>query len=413
MKKIFFAVFFLSLLRPSHSQSRRFSADDLPKIVRITDPQISADGKTVAVVVGRANMSEDRWDSEIEVVDIATGESRVMTHEQGVSSPRWSPGGDRLAYLAQDVHQKSQIFVLHSTGGNSTQVTHSRTSVSLLAWKPDGSALAFAAADEEPERKGDSRFEDAFEVGNNNYLERSRALPVHIWLMPATGGDARKLTSGEWSLPRLLAPTTSSSQISFTPDGRQIVFVKAITPISGDSDSSRVQLLDLTSGAIRALKPGKAEQVNPVPSPDGSRFAYLSPKNGKIRNVMEVFVAQVAEGAVKDATADLDRNVESAAWMPDGRSLLVAANDDTQVSYWVQPIDGKAKKIQIGKLTPSTTAVTVAKDGGIAFTATSKSDPAELFYIAHIGDTPKQLTHLQTVTDGMELGRIETRPLEK
>ena len=64
------------------SQSRRFSADDLTKIVRISDPQISPDGKTISTVVGRANLKEDRWDSEIDFVDVATKQLRVMTRDR-------------------------------------------------------------------------------------------------------------------------------------------------------------------------------------------------------------------------------------------------------------------------------------------------------------------------------------------
>ncbi len=408
MNKLLAALLFGALFAPAVAQTRRFSADDLPKIVRITDPQISPDEKTVAVVVSRANMKEDRWDAEIAFIDIATGQSRVMTHDRlGVSSPRWSGNGDRLAYLAQDANKKAQIFVLPLSGGDSVQLTHSKTSVSLVAWKPDGSALAFAAEDEEPEKKDEAKFEDAFEVGNNNYLEKSRPLPVHLWMVPSAGGDAKRLTSGSWSLPNHFAPAGPPSQIWFTPDGRQLLFVKADSPISGDNDTSRLQSLDVASGAIRAITSAKEEESNPVLSPDGTRVAYQYPRDGKRRNETAVYVVPTVGGAGADAAYALDRDVASAAWMPDGRSLLVASNDETHVSYWVQPVDGAAKRIELGSLVPTPT-LTVGKSGGISFTASDATHPQELFYMAHAGDAPRQLTHLQTVTDGMELGRIET-----
>ncbi len=40
----------------------RVTVDDLPKVVRVTEPQISPDGKTVVIVVARANLKDDRWD---------------------------------------------------------------------------------------------------------------------------------------------------------------------------------------------------------------------------------------------------------------------------------------------------------------------------------------------------------------
>src|SRR5512140_2440747 len=54
------------------AQPRAFTLDDLARVVRVSDPQIAADGRSIAVVVGRANLEEDRWESQIDLVDIAT-----------------------------------------------------------------------------------------------------------------------------------------------------------------------------------------------------------------------------------------------------------------------------------------------------------------------------------------------------
>ena len=80
-------------------------------------------------------------------------------------------------------------------GGESVQLTHSKTPVTVIAWRPDGQGLAYGAADEEPERKDEAKFEDAFEVGNNSYLERAAARPVHLWTVTVSG-DAKRLDVG-------------------------------------------------------------------------------------------------------------------------------------------------------------------------------------------------------------------------
>ncbi len=141
------------------AQPGRFSADDLPKIVRISDPQISPDGRTIAFVVGRANLKEDRWDTELDFIDVASKAMRAITHDrQGVCWLRWSPDGTRLAFLAQDADKKAQVFVLPLAGGEALQLTHSKTPIRQLTWQPDGQVLAFAAADEVPEKKDEARF---------------------------------------------------------------------------------------------------------------------------------------------------------------------------------------------------------------------------------------------------------------
>lgn len=406
-KRLAVALFLAAMVSVAIGQARHFSADDMPKIVRVSDPQISPDGKTIAFAVGRANLKEDRWDTEIDFVEVATKQVRAMTHERlGVGSPRWSPKGDWLAYLAQDADKKGQIFAMPLGGGDPLQLTHSKTGVSLLAWKPDGSALAYAAADEEPEKKDEAKFEDAFEVGNNGYLERSRAMPMHLWLVPIGGGEPKRLTSGAWSLPNHFLPAGPPSQLSFTPDGESLIFVRAESPLSGDTDSSRLEALNVATGAIRSLTGAKVGESNPVLSPDGMQIAYAFPRDGKRHNQGSVYVAPMAGGPGVDAAYALDRDITGAAWMPDGRSLLLVGPDGTSAAMWLQPVVGKATRLALGGLNPF--AAMIGRNGAVAFTATQGDRPVELFYMAKVGDAPVQLTHLQTVTDGLELGKLET-----
>ncbi len=393
------------------AQPGRFSADDLPKIVRISDPQISPDGKTIAFVVGRANLKEDRWDTELDFIDVASKAMRAITHDrQGVGWLRWSPDGTRLAFLAQDADKKAQVFVLPLAGGEALQLTHSKTPIRQLTWQPDGQALAFAAADEVPEKKDEARFEDAFEVGNNSYLERAAAMPVHIWTIPAVGGAAKRLTSGTWSLPVTAAPAGPPPEISYTPDGKSIVFVRAESPITGEGESSRLELLDVATGTMHPLTKATIAEGAPRLSPDGSQVAYSFPRDGKRRNEESVYVVPTngaaGAGLGKDVTYALDHAMSAAGWMPDGKALLLTGPDGTRVGMWMQPLESSAKRLDLGTLVPGTT--NIGKNGAVAFTATDATHPPELFYMAHAGDTPTQMTHLQTVTDGKTLGRQET-----
>jgi len=109
------------------AQTRHIELNDFAKITSVSDPQISPDGKTVVFVVARPNVEQDRIDREFVLIDIATGAQHVLTYDRkGVGSPRWSPSGDRLAFVAADgsgKDAKPQVFVLPMTGGEARKIT--------------------------------------------------------------------------------------------------------------------------------------------------------------------------------------------------------------------------------------------------------------------------------------------------
>ena len=98
------------------AQSRHITLSDFAKIVSVSDTQISPDGKTIVVVVGRANLEQDRNERELVQIDTASGAQHPLTYERKTAgSPRWSPNGNRLAFTANDGtgrDAKPQIFVL-------------------------------------------------------------------------------------------------------------------------------------------------------------------------------------------------------------------------------------------------------------------------------------------------------------
>jgi dipeptidyl aminopeptidase/acylaminoacyl peptidase len=393
--------------------ANRMDLEHLTKIHRVADPQFSPDGKSIVIVVSRPNYAEDRYDADLVLVDVSTGHQRKLTHDRRtVSSPRWSPVGDHLAFLATGANGKPQIFVMPMTGGDAVPITKSAAGIQQFAWRPDGRMIAFAAADEPPKKNGEEKFNDSFEVGNDDFLIKEELTPTHLWLVTPEGGEPHRLTSGSWSLPISHPPGSPASPIAWSPDRKFIAFVKVESPHSGDGDRSTLQILDVEKGDFRALTTHTKYEGYPLFSPDGSRIAYWFPRDGQPKNVNEIYWVPAAGGEGTNVTRGIDRNIQRAIWTPDGKSLLVGANDATTVGLWIQPLDASAAhRVPLGKICPNSAFwvdIAVGPHGEIAFTGSEPHHPAELYYLASPNDPAKRLTEFNQEVASLELGKTET-----
>ena len=407
---------FFALAAPGRAmiQARKIELGDFQKIVTVSSPEISPDGKSIIIVVSRVNWNEDRNDSGLVLVDISTGTQRLLTNiRKGLSSPQWSPSGDRLAFLAETGEEKrvaAQIFVLPMNRGEPQQITHAPLGVEQFAWRPDGSSIAFVSPDEPANNAEIEKHHDLFEVGDNDFLATSAPTPSHMWVVSASGGTAKRLTSGAWSLMKT-AEGYPSPLLSWSPDGKQIAFARQADPYFGDSDQTVIAILDVESGQVRHLTKRTSLESFGLFSPDGSKVAYWYSRDGDPNNENEIFVASSTGGEGTDLTRALDRSVQRTIWMPDGKSLLLCARDGAQTAFWIQPLDGSAKKIDLGDANPASSVwvdAAVGKDGSIAFAGNTPTRPTELYYLASADTKLKRLTDFNHEFAALDLGRTES-----
>lgn len=393
------------------ANAAKFDVDTPSKIVRVGDPQLSPDGKWIAVIVSRANLEENRSDSEIVLIDVATKGQRVLTQgRRGLAQPRWTPGGDGLAFLAT-VDGKAQVFVLPLSGGEALQVTRTANGVQQFAFSPDGAQVAFVSFDDAAKKTGVERHNKSFEIANNDFLVTAQPVSSHLWVSPVYGGKARRVTSGSWTLPISFPPGPPASPITWTPDGKSVTIVKVATPYSGDFNLASVQVVDVASGAMRPLSGRAQKESQPLISPDGKKVSYWYPRGGEGKNVNEIQVTSIEGGEGKSITREIDRNVMRAIWMPDSASMLVSANDGTGVGLWVQPLEGKARRVDVGKVVATTgfwLDASVNAKGGVAFTGSEANWPTEVYYLDSTAGKPVRMTEFNREIAALELGKNES-----
>ena len=102
--------------------SKPFDTDGLMRMKRLSDPQLSPDGKTVLFVVQTVDLAENKKTSQIYRIPLAGGTPFALSTEGSNDRPRWSPDSKKIAYLS-DRGGSSQIWMMNADGTSANAVT--------------------------------------------------------------------------------------------------------------------------------------------------------------------------------------------------------------------------------------------------------------------------------------------------
>ncbi len=358
--------------------SRGIREDDYARMVGLSQPAVSPDGKRAVVIVSRIVLDRDKRDSDLVLIDLATRAQRVLTYNRtGLSDPAFSPDGTRLAFIADDGSgddATSQVFVMPFDGGDARPITNAKDGVEQFAWRPDGKAIAYTAADPKPDRKGADRFRDSFIFTTEPIIARADPRPVHLFTIDANGGSPSQLTFG----PRSVTSGEAESTLSWSPDGRTIAFVSAPNAILNDESYSRIDLIDVATRRIRPLTGHTAWESNPLFSADGKHIAYVYSRGDNQVNLTQAYVTTPAGGEGIAVSVPFDRTVQDIAWSSDSSGLLFRSNDGTSVAVVRAPLQGALQRLNLGDvMVGSTMSGAVGRDGTLVFVGSAPRQPQE------------------------------------
>ncbi len=380
-----------------------FQLSDLQKLVNLSDPRISPDGKQIVVVVSTPVWKTDKRKTELDLVNAANGTRRTLTwNREGVSQPRWSPDGKRLAFLAKDGQtKKPQIFVMPMDGGDAVRITDDKQGVGTYSWSPDGKQIAFIAQDPPPNENAIKEHNKVFQVTDGNFLLKNTVASWQLWVIPAEGGKAEQLTQGTFSLDTDQGGATPPA---WSRDGRRIAFTRFPNPYWGPSFHSVIAEVSVNGGTPGTLVSAQGA-IGFAYAPDGSDFAFQRPRNGDENNGNAIYVS--ANGKTYDPTAGLARNFNAYAWLPDGRALVITGELGTRSVLWEQPLSGKAHLLDLGDVNAHVD-MSVAKNGAIAFIGSTATHPDELYVLDSVNARPRRLSDVNAFVGGLSLGRTQS-----
>lgn len=367
------------------------------QLATVQQPRISPDGKSVVYVRSRVDWQHDRYDTELVVVGVEGGTPRILTRDRiSVGSPRWSPDGTRIAYLAaMQEHKPRQIYVLPMNGGDSERITDAPEGVLSFAWRPDGNALAYVAEDEPSNKNALEHHLDAVVVTDNDYLTTSAPLPAHLWEVDPDGRHATRLNSGSWSV-------VDNSQPVWSPDGQRIYYQRQPDPIFAHWVEQTTYAYDLRTK--QDISSNTGVDADPDVSRDGKYLLIRRPRHGSLYLQNDAAVLSLAGDSVAFDTRAVDRNVHWQAFMPEDQIAIQTA-DAVRDVLWFVPHEGAPSKVDLGDVDFAPDA-TVGTDGAIAFVGMRADDPSNIYYLAPGSHQPRQLTDENPWLRNEQLARV-------
>ena len=397
-----------------------FTAEDVSALEWAADPQISPDGEHVVYVRTSMDRMADRRRRSLWIVGAdGEGHRKLTLGEASEGSPRWSPSGDRVAYVAS-TDEGAELFVRWMDTGQTARLTQLDRSPSGLTWSPDGSHLAFTMLVPDPPPSLDVDLPSA--PRGAEWAEKPRVITRlnheadgsgdiepgfrHVFVVPAEGGTPRQLTRGDYP---------HGSDLAWLPDGSGLV-VSANRQDDWEHDfrASELHLVRLADTTVTALTDRVGPDHSPAVSPDGRHVAYLG-YDDRVRTFQNtnLYVLDLETGASRPLAADLDRSFSSPVWDADGDGVYVSTlvEGDTRV-LWAG-LDGDVREVvaegvggtSIGR--PYTSgSFSVADGGAVAFTHATSYRPADVAVTD--GDDVRVLTALNDdLLAHRQLGEVE------
>ncbi len=402
------------------ADNNTFKNIDVFELEVATDTQISPDGSRIAYSRSSNDIMTDRSVSNIWIVD-ANGEHHrpLLSGAQSYSSPRWSPSGDRLAYVTSVGDRGSQIHVRWMDTGQTAMLSNVRGGPSSLTWSLDGKQIAFemfvkaddaSLASPPPAPEGAEWAPPVtvidqmqYRADGAGYLEHGNS---HLFVLSADGGSPRQITSGD---------RDHGGPLSWSKDGQRIYFAGNLQDEwEHDPMEAEIWSVEVGSGELKQLTDRDGPDFSPTVSPDGSRLAYLGFDDKKMGyHNSDVYVMDLDDGSIEVLTADFDRSIGDVQWAGSSNRLYVQYDDHGRTNIATLSMRGDVSSVAndvggVGLGRPYTSGgFSAANNGAYAYTAGRPNRPADVA-IGRGSKPPMRLTQLnEDLLGNRNLGAVE------
>jgi len=344
---------------------RALTPTDLNRLARVSDPQVSPDGRFIVYAQRDADLDANRGRNDLWLVDLDStkGQPRRLTqHSANDTHPRWSVDGSSVYFLSSRAGS-TQVWRLPLTGGEAVQITDYPLEVNSFKFSPDGSHIALAMdmlpecadmkctsdhLEEAGKRKATARVFDRLFIRHWDTWSNQTRSHLFVALVNADGrAGAPTDVSRPLDADVPSKPDGGDEEYTFSPDSSHIVFSARV---AGKTEpwSTNFDLYEASSDGRAPLRNltanNPAWDTQPVYLRNGD-LAWLAMKRPGFE--ADRFAIMISHGGTtREVAPKWDVSVARLDASPDGRALLATASDVGQHPlYSIDPASGAVTRL--------------------------------------------------------------------
>lgn len=399
------------------SETGLLSPEFMHSMGKVTDPQISPDGKKILYGVSYTSISQNKSNRELFTINLdGTGNAQISKSVNSENNARWLPNGKGIAYLTG-----GELFLADKKGKKIKKALGIDLNISEFEFSPDGSKILFISNVKSAKTPTD--YYSDLDKANARVIEGLmyrhwdqfvEEIP-HPFIADFDGkslSNIKDIMEGEpYECPTL--PLSGIDQLSWSPDGKKIAYSsrKKAGVEYAYSTNTDIYIFDIEKGETINISEGMSGYDNsPLFSPDGSKVAWISmARDGYEADKQRLFIHDLNKNTKSELTENYPYNVESITWLKDGEGVYFTScvNAITGV-YKVNIADKNINKIspEIGFDFDNI----VLSDNLLVTTYKSMSMPNEIVTIDPKTSEIKQITtENKSLLDQIKMGKIEQR----
>ena len=400
---------------PQSAGPQPFTADDLVRLKRISDPQVSPDGRWVAFTLRETDIEANRGRTDLWLLELQSRGGkpviarRLTQNPASDTSPRWAADSRSVLFLSTR-SGSSQVWRISLDGGEAQQITDYPLDVTTFKVAPSGDRLALtmevfpSCADlkcsaerlsAQGKRKASGLEYDELFVRQWDTWRNGALSNLFTAVLGADGLAAAPVNvSGAVRANVPSKPFGGDEEYEWSRDGARLVFSARLAD-RVEAWSTNFDLYEVPAAggtAPRNLTPDNlAWDTQPVFLANGD-MAWLAMKRpGFEADRFHIMVREAASGRIRALTDAWDRSVGKLGVSRDGKRLLAAADDIGQHALFTVDVG-------TGKPTPIVSNGQVAEfspaPNGVVIAWASLAAPADLFVATQANAVPRRLTNI-------------------